>query len=414
MNNIPAFSLGDLLNYGYLYLAGKTGTAYFIIALILICAAGYLLGGINSAILVSKKMYGKDIRESGSGNAGLTNVLRTYGKKAAIITLVGDIGKTAISCLIGALALGQTGAFLAGLAATLGHMWPVWFGFKGGKGVLSLATVILICSPKVFLICFTVFFVIVAFSKYISLGSVVCALLMPIVLSRFIGMQNLVIIPMIIVCLIIVWKHRTNIKRLREGKENKVHLGKNGGFLPKWLLILISSLLAAGSILAIFLTFRTEFAAEYNGERITSAYMRVMFINEKNAYFGDAEQNDEHDDEIMNAAADKITRMLILRDAASSEGKAITDAGRNAAINYFSDLGSLRGSRENDTAETYCHRIYGNDVSPNDVVRLTAALNFADEYAASVSEEKIKSLLDENAAAVKVSDKICKSIKERY
>ena len=414
MNNIPAFSLGDLLNYGFLYLAGKTGTAYFIIALILICAAGYLLGGINSAILVSKKMYGKDIRESGSGNAGLTNVLRTYGKKAAIITLVGDIGKTAISCLIGALALGQTGAFLAGLAATLGHMWPVWFRFKGGKGVLSLATVILICSPKVFLICFTVFFVIVAFSKYISLGSVVCALLMPIVLSRFIGMQNLVIIPMIIVCLIIVWKHRTNIKRLREGKENKVHLGRNGGFLPKWLLILISSLLAAGSILAIFLTFRTEFAAEYNGERITSAYMRVMFINEKNAYFGDAEQNDEHDDEIMNAAADKITRMLILRDAASSEGKAITDAGRNAAINYFSDLGSLRGSRENDTAETYCHRIYGNDVSPNDVVRLTAALNFADEYAASVSEEKIKSLLDENAAAVKVSDKICKSIKDRY
>ena len=404
MNNIPAFSLGDLLNYGFLYLAGKTGTAYFIIALILICAAGYLLGGINSAILVSKKMYGKDIRESGSGNAGLTNVLRTYGKKAAIITLVGDIGKTAISCLIGALALGQTGAFLAGLAATLGHMWPVWFRFRGGKGVLSLATVILICSPKVFLICFTVFFVIVAFSKYISLGSVVCALLMPIVLSRFIGMQNLVIIPMIIVCLIIVWKHRTNIKRLRE----------NGGFLPKWLLILISALLAAGSVLAIFLTFKTEFAAEYNGERITSAYMRVMFINEKNAYFGDAEHNDEHDDEIMNAAADKITRMLILRDAASSEGKAITDAGRNAAINYFSDLGSLRGSRENDTAETYCHRIYGNDVSPNDVVRLTAALNFADEYAASVSEEKIKSLLDENAAAVKVSDKICKSIKDRY
>jgi hypothetical protein len=142
--------------------------------------------------------------------------------------------------------------------------------------------------------------------------------------------------------------------------------------------------------------------------------MRVMFINEKNAYFGDAEHNDEHDDEIMNAAADKITRMLILRDAATEEGKAITDAGRNAAINYFSDLGSLRGSRENDTAETYCHRIYGNDVSPNDVVRLTAALNFADEYAASVSEEKIKSLLDENAAAVKISDKICKSIKDRY
>ena len=409
-----AFSFGDLLNYGFLYLFGKTGTVYFVISLILICAAGYLLGGINTAILVSKKMYGKDIRESGSGNPGLTNVLRTYGKKAALITLIGDIAKSALSCLIGALVLGQTGAFLAGLAATLGHMWPVWFRFKGGKGVLSLATVILVCSPKVFLICFTVFFIIVAFSKYISLGSVVCALLMPIVLSRFIGMQNLVIIPMIVVCLLIVWKHRSNIKRLREGKESKVHLGKNGGFLPKWLLILISALLAAGSVLAIFLTFRTEFAAEYNGERITSAYMRVMFINEKNAYFGDAEQNDEHDEEIMASSVEKIKRMLILRDAATEEGKAITDAGRNAAINYFSDLGSLYGSRDTDTVETYCHRIYGNDVSPNDVVRLTAALNFADEYAASVSEEKVRSLISENGANVKISDKICKSIVDRY
>ena len=408
------FSLGDLLYYGLLYLTGKNGTAYFIIALILICAAGYLLGGVNTAILVSKKMYGKDIRESGSGNPGLTNVLRTYGKKAAVITLLGDIAKSALSCLIGAVVLGQTGAFLAGLASVLGHMWPVWFKFKGGKGVLSLATVILICSPKVFLICFSVFFIIVAFSKYISLGSVVCALLMPIVLSRFIGMQNFVIIPMIIVCLIIVWKHRTNIKRLREGNENKVHLGKNGGFLPKWLLILISALLVAGSLLAIFLTFRTEFAAEYNNERITSAYLRIMFINEKNEYFKDKEKNDEHDEQIMDSVCDKLARMLILRDAATAEGKAITDAGRNAAINYFSNLQSLYGSRETDTAETYCHRIYGNDVSPNDVVRIEAALTFAEEYASSASEDKVKSLIEENKDNVKISDKIRESVIRNY
>ena len=406
MNN---FSLGDLLYYGILYLKGITGTVWFVVSLVLICAAGYLLGSINTAIIMSKKKYGRDIRESGSGNPGLTNVLRTYGKKAALITLLGDISKTALSCLIGALVLGQTGAFLAGLASAVGHMFPVWFKFKGGKGVLSLATVILVCSPKVFLICFTVFFIIVAFSKYISLGSVVCALLMPIVLSRFIGMQNLIIIPMILVCLIIVWKHRTNIKRLREGKENKVHLGKNGGFLPKWLLIIISVVLFSGSVLAVIFTFRTEFAAEYKGERITSAYMRIMFINEKNAYFDGAEQNDEHDDEIMASAVKKVTDMLVLRDAASSEGKAITDAGRNEAINYFSDLKSLYGSLDTDTAETYCHRVYGNDVSPNDVVRLTAALIFADEYKNSASEEKT-----DNADSVVISEKICKAIKDKY
>ncbi len=409
-----SFSISDVFNYGFLYLTGKNGTAYFIISLILICAAGYLLGGINTAILVSKKMYGKDIRESGSGNAGLTNVLRTYGKKAAIITLAGDIGKTAISCLIGALVLGQTGAFLAGMAATLGHMWPVWFKFKGGKGVLSLAAVILCCSPKVFLICFTVFVIIVAFSKYISLGSVVTALLLPIVLSRFIGMQNLIIIPMIVVCLIIVWKHRSNIKRLREGNENKVHLGKNGGFLPKWVLIIICGVLTAGSVLAIIFTFRTEYAVQYGGEKLTAQYLRIMFIDEKNAYFGDGKQNDDHDTEIMNSVVDKATKMLILRTAATGEGKAITDAGRNAAINHFEDLASLYGSRENDTAETYCHRIYGYDVSPNDVVRVKAALTFANEYETSSSEEKIRGLLSDNADGVKVSEKIINSVINKY
>ena len=409
-----SFSISDVFIYGFLYLTGKTGTAYFVISLILICVVGYLLGGINTAILLSKKKYGKDIRESGSGNAGLTNVLRTYGKKAAVITLLGDISKTALSCLIGALVLGQTGAFLAGLAATLGHMWPVWFKFKGGKGVLSLATVILCCNPKVFLICFTVFVIIVAFSKYISLGSVVSALLMPIVLSRFIGMQNLIIIPMICVCLIIVWKHRTNIKRLREGNENKIHLGKNGGFLPKWILIVICSVLAAASLLVIFFTFRTEYAVKYGDEKLVASYIRIMFIDEKNAYFKDGEQNDEFDTQIMESTVQKAKKMLILRAAATEEGKAITDAGRNAAIDYFNNLSSLPGYREGDTAETYCHRIYGNDVSPNDVVRIKAALTFAEEYESSSSAEKISGLLAENGDKVTVSDKICKAVTDKY
>jgi glycerol-3-phosphate acyltransferase PlsY len=411
---IAGYAFKDVFYYGLLYLSNQSGTALFIISMILICAAGYLLGSVNTAIILSKKVYGKDIRECGSGNAGMTNVLRTYGKKAAVITVLGDVGKTGLACLIGALVWGQTGAFLAGFASIIGHMWPVWFKFKGGKGVLSFASVLLFCAPKVFLICFTIFFIIVAFSKYISLGSVSCALIMPIILSRFIGSQTLILIPAIIIALIVVWKHRSNIKRLREGKENKIHLGKDGGFLPKWILIVISLVLTAASVLAIVFTFKTEYAVTYKKDKMTSAYLRIIFINEKNAYFNGAEQNDEHDEQIMQTALDKAKRILVTRDAAAEDGRTITDGGRSAAINYFSDIPSLYGSAEGDTAETYCHRIYGYDISPNDIVKVQAALIFADEYREAVTQQKADALLSEAEENIKVSEKIQKAIIDKY
>ena len=408
------FSIGDILEYGLLYLNQVKGAAYFVISVILICAAGYLLGGINTAIIVSTKMYGKDIRKSGSGNAGMTNMLRTYGKKAAILTIVGDMAKTALACLIGALVLGQNGAFLGGLAAAVGHMWPVWFRFKGGKGVLSLATVMLCCSPKVFLICFTVFFIIVAFTKYISLGSVVCALLLPIVQSRFSGSWNLYMIPLIIVCIIIVWQHRTNIRRLREGNENKIHLGKNGEHLPVWILAVISVVLAAASVLSVVLTFRTEYAVSYKKDRMTSAELRIIFINEKTEYFGQNEHNEDHDGEIMDAAIMKAKRILAVREAAEADGRSVTAAGEKAAYSFFDDLTKLYGYRENDTAETYCHRIYGQDISPDKVREVKIALIFAEEYEAAVTHEKMEEMLDAAEKDMKVSEKIRAAVIDKY
>lgn len=411
---INGYAFKDIFYYGLLYLSNKSGTALFIISMILICAAGYLLGSINTAIILSKKVYGKDIRECGSGNAGMTNVLRTYGKKAAIITILGDVGKTGLSCLIGALVWGQTGAFLAGFASILGHMWPVWFKFKGGKGVLSFASVLLFCAPKVFLVCFTLFFIIVAFSKYISLGSVSCALIMPIILSRFIGAQTLILIPAVIIALIIVWRHRSNIKRLREGKENKIHLGKDGGFLPKWILIVISLVLVAASVLAIVFTFRTEYAVTYKKDKMTSADLRIIFITLKNTYFTGKERSEDHDEELMQLAVDTAKSILVLKDAATAENRAISEAGRNNAMNYFKDLSSMYGSKEGDTAETYCHRIYGYDISPNDVIKAMAAGAFASEYREAVGEEKTNALLSEAQENVKVSDKIQKAIMDKY
>ncbi|MBO4421848.1 MAG: glycerol-3-phosphate 1-O-acyltransferase PlsY [Clostridia bacterium] len=406
--------IGYLLSHGFLDQSGINGLVWLIVSIVCICAAGYLLGSINSAVIVSKKLTGKDIRESGSGNPGLTNVLRVCGKKAALFTLLGDVAKTALSCLIGALVLGQTGAFYAGFASIIGHMWPVWFKFRGGKGVLSFATVVLCCSPKVFLIMLTVFFSIAAFTKYISLASVLSALLLPIVLSRFIGAGNFVMIPTVIICLLIVWKHRSNIRRLMDKNENKVHLGKNGGFLPLPLLIAISAVLVVASVLSIVFTFRTEYAVNYGDQRIRASYLRVMFIDEKNEYFKGGAQNDESDEVIMQIVEERAKRMAVLNDAAQKDNRSITSAGEAAAKGYFGNLPSLPGYKEGDTAERYCYRVYGPDVSPEDVIRIRMLRIRADEYEASVTNEKLAEIMKEAEDGIRTSEKIKKSIIDNY
>ena len=413
MDLISGFAVSDILKYGLLDLLDRRGTVLLIISVVLLLAAGYLIGGINTSILYSKLKYGKDIRESGSGNAGLTNMLRTYGKGAAAVTLAGDIAKTALCCLIGAIVLGKTGAFLCGYGAVIGHIWPVWFRFRGGKGVLSLATVILICSPVTFLICITVFFIIVAFTKYISLGSVICALLMPVVLARILGTANLVIIPTVIICIIIVWKHRSNIKRLREGNENKIHLGKNNTFISNKILIPVSVLLAGASVLAVALSFRRQYAASYDGSKLTLEQMRILFVDEKIKTFNGGEMNDEKDEVIMEAAKKRASRIMILRAAAQSENRAISDSGKKTAESFFNDTQSLYGYREGEKIEIYVSRVYGSGVSPTDVISILKDEIYADEYE-SVVPDKAERLLSEESGKVSFSQKILSGIVKEY
>ena len=203
--------------------------AALILGVILCMVVPYLFGSLNFAIIISKMFYHDDIRKYGSGNAGTTNMLRTYGKLPAAATLLLDMSKGALSVLFGFLILGNTfGTYLAGLFAVLGHMFPCFYRFKGGKGVATTAVVILCTNPIVFAILLAIFLVIVIGTKMISLGSVMCMLFYPLLLYRFTS-ENAkagVLISFVIAALVI-FMHRSNIKRIWEGKESKISFKKH-------------------------------------------------------------------------------------------------------------------------------------------------------------------------------------------
>ncbi len=233
----------NILNNGLISLISAEGATYYVIlvlAVIATAAVSYLLGSISSAIIVSKLMFKEDVRSHGSGNAGLTNMLRTYGKGAAALTLVGDMAKTALAVLFTALIFGfsykngisMSGyCYLAGLCAVLGHVYPIFYGFKGGKGVLVTASMALILCPAIFGALVLLFAIIVAISGFVSLGSIVVASLFPVCVclySYFLGgsIPLLTAVCTIFLGAFIVWCHRSNIKRLRDGNEKKLSIGK--------------------------------------------------------------------------------------------------------------------------------------------------------------------------------------------
>ena len=215
----------------------------FLAFILISMTAAYLLGSINSAIIVSKVLYRDDIRKHGSGNAGMTNMLRTYGGKAALLTLLGDLLKTALAIVITAIFFGfnyvgliSTGdgfCYMAGLFAVIGHVFPVYYGFKGGKGVLATAVTALILAPIPFAILFALFAAIVASSRYVSLASVSAAVLLPIALRGYFavvfpgaGTPGIMSLCAIIIAILIVWCHRENLKRISNRTENKISFGK--------------------------------------------------------------------------------------------------------------------------------------------------------------------------------------------
>lgn len=219
---IPSFLpvLGELVG------ESVSSSALFVILCLFGCIfIPYFLGSINPAILISTKVYKKDIRTCGSGNAGSTNMLRTFGKGAAIATFALDLSKAAISVFLGAFLFGFRGAALAGFFVIFGHMFPVYYRFKGGKGVACLAMVVLLESPITFLALFAFFCLMVFASRMVSFGSIFSAFLYPLILRAFAN-KDLYVAMAVLSAVFVIFMHRSNIKRIMSGTESKLEFGK--------------------------------------------------------------------------------------------------------------------------------------------------------------------------------------------
>lgn len=207
---------------------------YIIVAMI-----AYLIGSINFSIILSKKMAGFDIREKGSGNAGTTNMLRSVGKKAAIVTLICDVLKgvvaIGIALLAGVIIKNLDNSLLvqiAGVLVIIGHTFPVFFKFKGGKGIATSLGVLLMINWQIGLICLVFALILMALTRMVSVGSIAAAILFP-VLVLFIGQNYIVassnwsyLIFSIIIAVLVIFNHRENVKRIFTGTENRISFKK--------------------------------------------------------------------------------------------------------------------------------------------------------------------------------------------
>lgn len=215
-----------------------------VIKFALVILVSYLLGSLNFSIIFSKGVVKEDIRESGSGNAGATNMLRTYGKKFALLTMLGDIIKVAVAIIIVFLILGTPVKYLfsqpadaaelqkvmfikqfAGFFCVLGHIFPVFFKFKGGKGVAACTGMVIMVDWRIALILFAIFVIIVFISKWISLGSIIIAILYPVLIYAFYRNTIITLIALVFAIIVIV-AHRQNIKRILNKSENKISFKK--------------------------------------------------------------------------------------------------------------------------------------------------------------------------------------------
>ena len=214
-------------------------------ACLLTALSGYLLGSILFGVLISKVLYNDDVRSHGSGNAGMTNVLRTYGKLAAVLTTLGDVGKSVAAVRLGrllftALLGGQTaldpvcGAYLAAIFCMIGHSRPLFFGFKGGKGVLVGAGAALATEPLVCAVLLGIYLVEFAITRIVSLGSIIIAALYPVATLIHLlahGADAATVAFSTVCCAImaamVIWLHRSNIERLKNGTEYRFGEKKN-------------------------------------------------------------------------------------------------------------------------------------------------------------------------------------------
>ena len=212
-----------------------------VLGLVILVIGSYLLGSLNSAVIVSRLLYREDVRTKGSGNAGLTNMYRNYGKIGALFTLLGDFLKTVLAVGLTGLFFGfyyrtalsfSPACYIAAIMCVVGHIKPIFYGFRGGKGMLCASVAILMLAPPVFGFLFVAFVVIVAMTKYISLGSILTAGFLPLALQGYMQaflysgeeegfFEGGIVLFGFVFAVIIILCHRANIGRLWRHEENK-------------------------------------------------------------------------------------------------------------------------------------------------------------------------------------------------
>lgn len=199
----------------------------FTVALTLLVS--YLLGCFNGSVMTSHFIIRDDVRQHGSGNAGLTNFYRTYGARYALCVIVCDMGKTVLACLIGGYLMHWVvgdwtlGLLIAGIGCELGHMFPVFFGLRGGKGILSGGVLVLLLDWRVALIAWGLFVSLWLLTRYVSLGSVAATASMPVSVFFLLGHNWLYTVLSAAIAALVIWCHRGNIQRLLTGTEKKFH-----------------------------------------------------------------------------------------------------------------------------------------------------------------------------------------------
>jgi glycerol-3-phosphate acyltransferase PlsY len=197
----------------------------FTVALTLLVS--YLLGCFNGSVMTSHFIIRDDVRQHGSGNAGLTNFYRTYGARYALCVIICDMGKTVLACLIGGYLMHWVvgdwtlGLLIAGIGCELGHMFPVFFGLRGGKGILSGGVLVLLLDWRVALIAWGLFAVLWLTTRYVSLGSIAATASMPVSVFLLMGHNWLYTVLSAAIAALVIWCHRGNIQRLLTGTEKK-------------------------------------------------------------------------------------------------------------------------------------------------------------------------------------------------
>ena len=198
---------------------------YFVVGLTLLVS--YLLGCFNGSVVTSHFIIRDDVRKHGSGNAGLTNFYRTYGAKYALGVILFDMGKTVIACLLGGFLLKNAmqnwtlGVLIGGLGCELGHMFPVFFGLRGGKGILSGGVLVWMLDWRMGLIAWGLFVLLWLLTRYVSLGSIMATASMPVSAFFVFGRDPLLTALCAVVAALVIFCHRENIRRLLHGTENK-------------------------------------------------------------------------------------------------------------------------------------------------------------------------------------------------